>query len=333
MTVSESFAQLRSIGITEIEAATYHLLLSNPGITAPELAQHLDVELRVLRVAVVNLERLGLVTRTTVHNSGLIPTAPDVGLEDLVLRREAELKEIRRLTTHLMDEFQRGRKRHASELIEVVSGPDVLRSRFEQLQRSARAEVQVLVTAPYASIANPVEFERLASGVTYRAIYDRATLETLPGILNDIARYVTAGETARLIDSLPLKLATFDRELGYIPLNVDQPEVTRVVLVRPCALLTALLYTFDVLWDQSIPLFQDHEPSLQSDNDPEGRERFTSHEYQILELLSAGMKDEAIARQLGTSHRTVRRHIAQMMEKLGVNSRFQLGLHFRGKLH
>ncbi|HEY3954524.1 MAG TPA: LuxR C-terminal-related transcriptional regulator [Streptosporangiaceae bacterium] len=45
----------------------------------------------------------------------------------------------------------------------------------------------------------------------------------------------------------------------------------------------------------------------------------------ILQLLADGGKDEAIARSLGISVRTCRRHIAEIMVKLGAASRFQAG--------
>jgi DNA-binding NarL/FixJ family response regulator len=45
----------------------------------------------------------------------------------------------------------------------------------------------------------------------------------------------------------------------------------------------------------------------------------------ILELLGAGLKDEAIARQLGVSLRTVQRAVRTISMALGVTSRFQLG--------
>jgi DNA-binding NarL/FixJ family response regulator len=47
---------------------------------------------------------------------------------------------------------------------------------------------------------------------------------------------------------------------------------------------------------------------------------------EILPLLAAGMKDEAIARQLGVSLRTVRRWVGRLMTQYGVATRFQLGL-------
>ena len=45
----------------------------------------------------------------------------------------------------------------------------------------------------------------------------------------------------------------------------------------------------------------------------------------MLRLLVAGLKDEAIARYLGCSLRTVRRRVAGLMEHYGADTRFQLG--------
>ena len=46
----------------------------------------------------------------------------------------------------------------------------------------------------------------------------------------------------------------------------------------------------------------------------------------ILQLMSAGLTDEVIARRLGISARTCRRHIAAIMQELGVTSRFAAGV-------
>ncbi|MFI6494765.1 hypothetical protein [Streptomyces sp. NPDC050564] len=46
---------------------------------------------------------------------------------------------------------------------------------------------------------------------------------------------------------------------------------------------------------------------------------------QLLHLLTSGLKDEAAARHLGLSLRTVRRRIAALMDRTGANTRFQAG--------
>jgi DNA-binding NarL/FixJ family response regulator len=43
-------------------------------------------------------------------------------------------------------------------------------------------------------------------------------------------------------------------------------------------------------------------------------------------MLSTSQSDEAIARAAGMSVRTVRRHVAAILEILGVNSRFAAGM-------
>jgi DNA-binding NarL/FixJ family response regulator len=46
----------------------------------------------------------------------------------------------------------------------------------------------------------------------------------------------------------------------------------------------------------------------------------------VLMLMSSGVKDEAAARQLNVSDRTYRRHVADILSRLGASSRFQAGV-------
>jgi DNA-binding CsgD family transcriptional regulator len=59
-----------------------------------------------------------------------------------------------------------------------------------------------------------------------------------------------------------------------------------------------------------------------------GPERMTlsPREWQVLQLLAQGCTDEAVARSLDVSLRTVRRVTADLMARLGARSRFQAGL-------
>ncbi|MEO3870091.1 DNA-binding response regulator [Nonomuraea sp. B12E4] len=49
----------------------------------------------------------------------------------------------------------------------------------------------------------------------------------------------------------------------------------------------------------------------------------------VLDLLSQGVKDEAAARKLGLGARTYRRRVAELMDALGAESRFQAGVRAR----
>lgn len=48
-------------------------------------------------------------------------------------------------------------------------------------------------------------------------------------------------------------------------------------------------------------------------------------ERQLLDMLMEGLTDRAVARRLSLSERTVRRLVAQLMERLGAASRFEAG--------
>ncbi|MBO2447200.1 response regulator transcription factor [Actinomadura barringtoniae] len=56
------------------------------------------------------------------------------------------------------------------------------------------------------------------------------------------------------------------------------------------------------------------------------REALTGVQREILALLCSGMTDAAVARTLGISTRTVKRHVRQAMEHLGARSRLELGI-------
>jgi DNA-binding CsgD family transcriptional regulator len=70
----------------------------------------------------------------------------------------------------------------------------------------------------------------------------------------------------------------------------------------------------DSLWDGALP------PASTDRIDEVGRDPV---KREILSLLEAGAKDEVIARALGVSLRTCRRHIAEMLSAAGASSRFQ----------
>lgn len=52
----------------------------------------------------------------------------------------------------------------------------------------------------------------------------------------------------------------------------------------------------------------------------------TPQERAILRLMLAGVRDEAIARDMGVSIRTFRRNLATLMSKIGAENRFQAGV-------
>ena len=73
---------------------------------------------------------------------------------------------------------------------------------------------------------------------------------------------------------------------------------------------------FEFAWSLAEPFLAD---------DP-GKSGLTSTQRSVLAGLAAGHSDEVIARRVGISVRTCRRHIAWMLEELKAESRFQAGI-------
>ena len=309
---------LDSVGISAVEERLYRELLRQPHATMPDLAAASGVSTVRARRAVAGLSRAGLVSRAS---GRLIPAPPDVAVEALIARRTEEIGRARLAAVALLDEYRRSSWReHPAELVEVITGREAIYQRSVQLLHSARQEVLMFDKPPYiGALDNPIEFESLARGVRWRAVYAPEALHS-PDRVGQLRSLQRAGERARIAADLPLKLAVADHQLALLPLTTDEREQELAILVHPCSLLTTLLTLFELFWERGLPVTDAEAAAHPGSGRPGPADRT------LLLLLTAGATDEVIARQLGVSLRTARRRLATLMQAHGVRTRFQLGL-------
>jgi DNA-binding NarL/FixJ family response regulator len=126
-----------------------------------------------------------------------------------------------------------------------------------------------------------------------------------------------AGAQVRISSApLPRETIILDRRVAILagppsPLGREYTVTTSPVLVG------GVYSLFTAAWEAATDLaayLRGEVPELA----PEARE--------ILRALGAGLTDEAAARQLGTSLRTYRRRVAELMAALEAGSRFQAGM-------
>jgi len=91
------------------------------------------------------------------------------------------------------------------------------------------------------------------------------------------------------------------------------------VVVHPSALLEALGALFESLWARALPLPLPGEELATED-------RPSREEARLLALLTTGLPDVVIARQLGLSYRTYQRRLRELLSRLGAETRFQAGV-------
>jgi hypothetical protein len=153
--------------------------------------------------------------------------------------------------------------------------------------------------------------ELIASGRRSRAIYPARVLEEAPDVVRARA---DAGELVRLVGVVPARISVMGRTSAVLSDRWGAGSARRLVVREP-ALVVALSALFDHLWERAMAV-----PGMDVGFDPGAQRRLLLHQ------LTRGAKDEQIARTLGVSLRTVRRRVAEIMEDLGAESRFQAGV-------
>lgn len=123
-----------------------------------------------------------------------------------------------------------------------------------------------------------------------------------------------------MLPEVPLKMSVVDRKAALVPLTMDAEGFEHALVLGPCTLLDALVGLFDALWSRGVPL----DKALAGDVVSEPS--WPQVDRDVLMLLTSGATDDAIARQLQVSVRTVRRRIATLMTALDARTRFQAGV-------
>ena len=303
---------LTAAGIDPFDASVYYAAVSRRVASPAQIAAELGCSAERVARALDRLREHGLVGRLAGARRRYAAIEPQTALDALVRARTSELEHVRVAAAELSAMFAAAREDEAEE-VEIATGGDALGRWFVTLQQQARREVRTLDRPPYAlTTSNPVEAAAMTRGVVYRAVYAPEALEW-PGVLDDIRELVRRGEQARVLPGLRVKVAIADDRLALIPLSLDLTQV-RAAIIRPSALLDAVIDYWELAWRQALPLDAPAE-------DPLGEE-----DRQMLTLLVSGLKDEAVARQLGWSVRTMRRRTRRLHELLGASNRFQAGV-------
>jgi hypothetical protein len=318
---------LHVLGIGDCDERVYRALLARPDGSLQELASGLDATASRTRHALARLDHLGLVRRAA--RGRYRPVGPESALMVLLNQRrmenEASLARVRESIEELADEYRAGRlSTDPSSLIEVLTGRETVNRRVDELTRSITSSLWVLDRPPYLElgdgtpITNDSEaaFTRglLEKGAEVRSVYCPQSMD-LPGRFATVMRLTALGEQTRLLPQLPFKLRVMDRRVALMPLVGDVYD--NLVVVHPSGLLDGLIALFEAYWERAQPLL----PAGDPDQEPDDTE-----DRLVARMLLAGLKDQAIGRQLGVSSRTATRRIAAVMERLGADTRFQAGV-------
>lgn len=231
---------------------------------------------------------------------------------DVVARAQREVLRIRQLAD------QQAQDTSSHRLAQVLTDSDDIAALSNTIGTAAVQEHLTLETFQYdlplkASSAQPPTDASIARGVRHRSIYETGFL-TDPVGTEIVEHCAAAGEEIRLLPRLPMKLKITDGSQALLALTPTGSSVA-LHLTSPVA-VEALRHYFELLWREARPLTNAPSPSGSD------RER---QRHEIVALMRQGFKDEAIARRLALTPRTVRRRISEFMDELSAETRFAAG--------
>ena len=318
---------LADLGIAAEAERLYRLVLRVPGRSADELAAAAGASAAQVRCGLEQLATLGLLReRPDPAGPAWVAVDPALAIDDLIERlqddlvaRQHRVVRARAAVTALVHERDAGRATVQESEVRRIEGLSEVRVFLEELAFYTRDAVwSVLpdgVQHPEALAASqPLDLRALRRGVDMRTLYDPAVL-TDEGNVAYIRDMASRGAASRTAPDLPERLILVDRTTAVIPVEPTDSSRGALVVTQP-SLVLGFVQLFERLWADAVTV----EPSAQE------ADELTDVERELLRLLCRGVKDEAAARQLGISVRTLRRHIADLSQRLGAASRFQAGV-------
>jgi DNA-binding CsgD family transcriptional regulator len=291
------YRALTRLGPSDVDALT-----TATGLSTQDLAQ----ALAALGDAVTRVDG-GWTARSPAHvMAELLKSEED--RRAALWRAGAELDELYRLARHQRPE------------VEPVADLAELFALTARVQERATDQVRWLDRPPYRSTPDrfaaqeSLQTARMAAGVRYRVLYHRAVYDDAE-LFASMTRMIEHGEDARVLADHPVKLLIGDDRIGVLIPEPERVGAEGSLVVHASGLLAAFAGLFETLWTLGVPVSAAR-PAVQ----------LSEKDRVIITLMAAGLTDEAIARRLSLSRRTVVRRIAVLLDRLGATTRFQAGV-------
>lgn len=308
---------LQSLGVSPAAEAIYLALAPLETGSVAQLAELTGVDTDAAASSLNELHTLGL-ARPLGHGTWA-PLPLLEAVRALRLQRIAEVDAATTAAESLYNRILASAQNEAADDVAVLVGTDAIVPIRDAICQNAKREICFFDKPPYVdnrqaatveSLSESApEWQALERGVLLRCIYH-------PGFdadrLAELSLFAARGEKSRTAQ-VPMKLLLADGEVALIPSmrSYDPGQELRASVVRHPQLVEALVWLFEAVWEQSVPIM------TSTYNDP--------RRQMLVSLLMTGSTDGAIATQLGINVRSVRRWISELMDEMSVTTRLQLG--------
>ena len=253
--------ELTQLGLTTYEAKAYVALLGRDSFTAAQVARQAGLPRQRIYDVLGSLVEKGLASARPGSVVKYAANAPGVAVDRLVAERRRELADLERTAAHAITELEpvyRSGLQHTDplEYIEVLRDSGAINERFGELQASVKNEILVFTRPPYAS--QPQE-NLTGLEVTrrhrVRSVYEMRAFDD-PAFIAGVERFIEAGEEARFVESLPLKLVIIDETIVMFGMQdpVGSGNELTMMVVEHTSLAKLLKTSFESTWAEGVTI-------------------------------------------------------------------------------
>lgn len=319
--------EMAVLGLSAAEELVYRHFLRHPGTPPEAVATLLRLEPAAAEEALLRLSSIGLLRPGSAPGQ-LTPADPETAVARLTeLRLRGLYREIQLITQnrHLlaMLRAETGATGPAPQGIEQLNDWPEIRSRIDDLAFLARDEILSVEPRPRIPPAEIDHVRRLAlrslgRGVRMRTVVVRRALDD-PRTVEYLGEMVSRGGRVRVAEEISEHILVYDRHAALVPIDPNDTD-RGALLAHSSGLVTNLVALFEKIWGESESV------SLLLQKPEQGDSGLSESARRVLMLMCTAGKDEAAARDLGISIRTYRRHVANVMRRLGATTRAQAAL-------
>jgi sugar-specific transcriptional regulator TrmB len=252
-------AQLVRLGLTTYEARAYIALVGRDSFTASQVARQADLPRQRIYDVLKSLVGKGMAAARPGHVIKYAATAPALAIQRLMTARREELTQLEdagaRTIEALTAPYAAGQKQtDPLEYIEVLRDPRAISARFDELQGAAKREILVFTRPPYAqppqdNLKGMLVSRRLEA----RSLYEESVFDD-PAVVAGVRQFIRAGERARVVPALPLKLVIIDEAIVMFGMQdpvASGSDLTIMVVDHP-SLAAVLRTAFNAYWEQGV---------------------------------------------------------------------------------
>jgi sugar-specific transcriptional regulator TrmB len=258
VTTADLIAQLGRLGLTTYEARAYFALTGRDSCTAAQAARLSGVPRQRIYDVLGSLVEKGIAVARPGPVIKYAATEPTVAIQRLLTSRREEFAELEygaaAILSGLTAAYAAGQQ-HSDplEYIEVLRDEKAINSRFDEMQSAIKREILIFTKPPYAKPPQEnVEGLKVVQSHEARSIYEYSVFDD-PDVASGVRKFIEAGEKARFVKELPMKLVIIDETVVMFGMQdpVANGNLTMMVVEHP-SLAMLLKVAFNAYWDQGL---------------------------------------------------------------------------------